>query len=105
MYIKVLLSILLFSLVKADTIEFKNGAVLDGKVTKQNDATLTIEIDDKTTTYSKSDIKNIELEVVASPPPAPPPSPKSNGVITLESGTKNTRAGWRKSWFGMASSF
>ncbi len=86
---KSLLSILLLNLSQADTVEFNNGAILDGKVTKQNETTLTIKIDEKTTTYFKSDIKNIKLDlVISAPPPAPPPPAPINSSISIASGTQ-----------------
>ena len=87
---KTLLPLFLLSLLQADTVEFNNGALLKGKVTKQDKTTLTIKVAEETTTYAKTDIKNITLDVVISPPPAvsKPPAPTKNRSITIESGTQ-----------------
>lgn len=67
-----------------DTVTFNNGAVLNGKVTKQTDTTLTIDVNNKKTTYAKSDIKTTTLtSAVSAPPPAvaSAPMPITQGVI------------------------
>jgi len=64
-----LLFVLLFSFTQADTVQFKNGAVLNGKVSKQDDTTLTIDVAGVKTTYSKLDIQNTTIDTVVSPPP------------------------------------
>ncbi len=77
--------ILAASTVYADTIYFSNGAMVEGNVVSQNDNTVTVESNGKQTTYSRSDIQNIQPgQRVASPPPpppvqssSPPPSPAS----------------------------
>ena len=78
----IVLSLGLSSEVSADTIEFKNGAVLIGTVVEQDSETLTINVSGATTTYSKLDIEKIKMaaKVISPPPPPPlsasaPPSP------------------------------
>ena len=93
---KTLLSTALLSLVQlslqADTIHFTNGALVKGKITSQDKTLVTIEVDNKETTYSKSDIKSIDLDkVVSPPPPAPAPAPvkqkQISGTFTIDAGT------------------
>jgi sRNA-binding regulator protein Hfq len=79
----------LLSLLGADTVTFTNGALLEGKVTKQDKTTLSIEIDRKTTTYYHKDIKNVSLDrVVSAPPPAvaTPPMPAQES-LSVNTGT------------------
>jgi len=71
--IKSFLTLLILSnFVQADLVEFNNGAKLNGIIEDQNHKTLTINIDGKSTTYLKSDIKNITLSQKVSSPPPPP---------------------------------
>ena len=66
------------STVCADTIYFSNGALVEGNVVSQNDYTVTVDSNGKQTTYSRSDIQNIQPgPKVASPPPPPPMQPSS----------------------------
>ncbi len=71
---RVLLSLLtsfaLSGVLLADSIEFKNSAILNGYIVEENSATLSINVDGTITTYSKDDIKNIthEKRVVSAPP-------------------------------------
>ncbi len=58
------------SLSFGDTIYFKNGAVIDGQISKKNDNTVTINSDGNSATYSMNDIKSIETIKVSPPPPA-----------------------------------
>ena len=82
----------------ADEVEFKNGAIVRGTVTEQDRKTLSIEVDGKIATYSKSDIKNIEIDGKAVSPPSPisvdgvetdPPVKDPHGSLNPE------RAGFR----------
>jgi hypothetical protein len=66
-----LLLLALASEVSADEIEFKNGAIVRGTVTAQDNKTLSINVDGKIMTYSMSDIKNIEIEGQEISPPSP----------------------------------
>ena len=55
----------------ADEIEFKNGALVKGTVTRQDVATVSIRVEGVVKTYSKTDIKNVKMEGEAPLPPTP----------------------------------
>ncbi len=83
-------SLMMLSVCSADTIFFNNGAELEGTITERNMQTVTINIDGANTTYAMSDIKNIVVFEISSPPPPPPPSPavqEQSLYITLPAGT------------------
>jgi len=90
---KSLILLSLFAFGHADTVEFNNGAMLDGKVTKQTDSTLSIKMGGATTTYSQADIKKVSLDsTVSAPPPAPvsaAPKPQSSSKdMILKAGSE-----------------
>lgn len=74
---------LLSFIVSADTIHFKNGALLEGKVEAQTAQTVTINVDGKSTTYSMHDVNKVDTLKVAPPPPpiAPAPVPASSTKV------------------------
>ena len=88
---KILILFLIYSGLYGDTINFKNGAVLDGKIVKEDKSTVTITIEGKQTTYSMSDVKSIKRDKVVSPPPPPPPPPAP--IKSASSATREIAAG------------
>jgi len=88
---KILLSITLFIGLQADTITFINGAVVEGKISNRDKQVATIVVNGVSTTYSMSDIKNIQTISAPPPPPVaamPAPLPKKSITpITLEKGS------------------
>ena len=84
---KILLALTLFVGLQADTITFHNGAIVDGKISQTNKQTATITVNGVSTTYSMSDIKNIQT--ISAPPPPPVSKEVVNATpITLEYGSK-----------------
>jgi hypothetical protein len=83
-----LILLILITAIYADTINFKNGATLEGKIIEEDDTTVTISIKEKQTIYSMNDIKSIKRDTVVSAPPPPPPS-----IATPPSGIKEIKAG------------
>ncbi len=81
--LSLLTSFALSSVLLGDSIEFKNGATLSGKIIDQDSKTITINVTGTTTTYAKSDIANIDVaKKVVSPPPSPAPSLGQNKTFT-----------------------
>ena len=66
------------SLSFGDTIYFKNGAIVDGQISEENDNTVTINSDGNSVTYSMNDIKKVDRTLVSAPPPPPPPASVSS---------------------------
>ncbi|WP_300363500.1 hypothetical protein [Hydrogenimonas sp.] len=58
----------------ADTIKFKNGAVVEGKIVDEDAQTITIEAGGAKTTYAKIDIAFIQKGGRHISPPPPPPA-------------------------------
>jgi len=79
--------VVIASLSFGDTIYFNNGAIVDGKISEENDQTVTINIEGNSVTYSMNDIKKLDRTLVSAPPPPPPAS------VTPASNTKVISAG------------
>ena len=85
---KSLLVVALLTSLQADKIEFKNGAVLNGKITNQTAVTVTIDISGQITTYAMTDVNNVHVDQQIAPPPAAPvaPAPVTNTPLSIETG-------------------
>jgi len=85
---KSLLVVALLTSLQADKIEFKNGAVLNGKITNQTAVTVTIDISGQITTYAMIDVNNVHVDQQIAPPPAAPvaPAPVTNSPLIIETG-------------------
>jgi len=73
------------SILAADTINFKNGAVIEGKITHEDDQTVTIRTGGSETTYARRDIASLSRNgrTVSAPPP-PPVKRSANGHLGSE---------------------
>ncbi|RKX29730.1 MAG: hypothetical protein DRP71_15985 [Verrucomicrobia bacterium] len=55
----------------ADEIEFKNGAILNGTVTRQDSTTVSVSAGGIVETYARADIRSVRIESEAPLPPTP----------------------------------
>ena len=88
-WITLLLIAAVFAL--ADTIKFKNGAVVEGKITQETSQIVTIKVGDTETTYAKADIAFITRGGTHISPPPPPPV-KSGSKASASSSKNATRS-------------
>jgi RNase P/RNase MRP subunit p29 len=82
---------LAWTLLHADTIYFKNGATIEGKIIEETGQTLTIERQGVETTYAKIDVAKIAKGRRISPPP-PPPKPTAGKQTKKETASQTGRS-------------
>lgn len=87
----VMLLLVGMALCLADTIKFKNGAVVEGKITQEDKQTITIKAGGTETTYAKIDIAFINRGGRHISPPPPPPSKSADSELGTEVSPSSTQ--------------
>jgi len=87
---KLIILLAMITFLFSDTIYFKNGATIKGKVTQENAQTVSIKVGETTTIYSMNDINKVEKAAKVSAPPPPPSTaaaPSPSQATTIPAGT------------------